>query len=204
VKEILHDFEGVKKTISSMRLASISTFQAKVRQDIASVHLETEFPTEISKIEEKLEKSMTSEGENVIENQVQFLKFMANLKKIIKQAESVKCKPVLNRNNPLEPDVSTDDPEIELMKGELDDLLKWVMKYRRRFSEQELEEFYEELHRVRLMLSYLALSLEIRKRNISLSDRETKFMEYVKRDLEAGTKLSKYVIGRIRDSSLRT
>ncbi len=159
-------------------------------QGIASV--QPEFPTEISKIAEKLRNPITSEDENVIDNQVQFLKFMTKLKNIITQAESVKCRPVLHESNPLETDASADDPEIEVMKSELHDLLQWVMKNRRRFSEQELEEFNEELHRAWLMFSYLVLSLEIRKIKISLSTIETKYMAYVKEKLETGTKLSKY------------
>ena len=158
----------------------------------------TEFSTETSNIETKLERSiLTNEEVNVIENQVQFLKFMAKLKKLIKQAKSVKCRPLAHRNNLSEPEASTDDKEIELMKCELEYLLHWVMKDRERFSQQELEEFNEELHRSWLMLSYLALNSEIRKRKIRLSEKENRYMEYVKENLETGTKLSKYVVCRI-------
>ena len=191
IKAILHDFEGVKKTISSRGAASMRMFGATVRQDIASGHMETEFPAEILNIERKLERLTTSEEQNVIKNQVQFLKFMTKLKEIINQAESVKRGPVYNINYLLQANVSVDDPEIELMKCELDGLLQWVTKDRRRFSEQELEEFNEELHRAWLMLSYLALKLEIRKGKISLSERETRYMAYVTGNLETGAKLSK-------------
>jgi hypothetical protein len=155
--------------------------------------LATEFSTETSNIETKLERSiLTNEEVNVIENQVQFLKFMAKLKKLIKQAESVKWQPLAHRSNLSETEASTDDQEIELMKCELGYLLQWVMKDRKRFSQQELEEFNDELHRSWLMLSYLALSSEIRKRKIKLSEKENKYLEYVKENLETGTKLSKY------------
>ena len=154
---------------------------------IASVSSETGFRSEISKIEEKLEKPLTSEEQNVIENQVQFLKFMSKLENIVKQAESVKC---ITAAHHRKTDSSTDDPEIELMKGELEDLLRWVVE-RRRFSEQELEEFNEELQRAHLMFSYLALSLEIRKRKIELSETETRYMAYVEEKLDPGTKLGK-------------
>jgi hypothetical protein len=101
------------------------------------------------------------------------------LKNIIKQ-------PKIDLEN-----ASSTDREIEIMEGELDDLLQWVMKYRRRFSEQELEEFNEELQRAHLMFSFLALSLEIRKRKIGLSRREIRYMGEVKEILESGTKLGK-------------
>ena len=174
VKAILRDFEEVKKNIYIRSRGSTSTSREKVREAIASINSESEFSSEISKIEEKLQKSMTNEEENVIENQVQFLKFMTKLTKIIKQAES-----------------STDDHEAKLMQDELNALLQWVMKpNRRRFSEQELEEFNEELHRAHLMFSYLALSLEIRKRKVNLSSREGRYMAYVREKIETGSKLN--------------
>ena len=82
------------------------------------------------------------------------------------------------------------------MEWELKDLLQWITnKYRSRFSDQELEEFNEELHRVWLLFSYLALRLEARKRKVSLSDTETRYMEYLKKTLEDGSKLGKCYTG---------
>ena len=190
IKAILKDFEGVKKTISYKRIVP-ATFRETVKQDIRSAHLKIEFPLEISNIEDKLVKKLSTEEQNVIENQVQFLKFMIKLKKVIKRAEPAKSNPFHGLNYYLPSRASTDDPEITLMKCELDSLLEWVMKDRQRFSEQELEEFNDELHRAWLMLSYLAIRLEMRKRNINFSDDEKKYMKYVKTNLEAGTKLSK-------------
>ena len=161
-----------------------------MRQDITTSGLETEFPVEIVDITRTLRGLTSSEEQNVIENQVQFLKFMIKLKEIIKQAESVTTRPVHRRRYFLESDASSDDPEIQLMNSELRDLLQWVMKKRDRFSEQELDDFNEELHRARLMLSYLALTLEIRKKKTTL-DKEAKYLAFVKKTLEAGTKLSK-------------
>ena len=191
IKAILRDFEKVKRTLSSRSSASMITFRAKVRQDIATARLEDEFPTQVINIREKMGKPISSEEQNVIENQVQFLKFMMKLKEIIRQAKSViRPKPVHRYRSLLNFDESTtDDPEIQLMNGELDDLVQWVMKKRDRFSEQELDDFNEELHRAWLMLSYLALRLEIRRKNTSL-DKEAKFLAFVKKTLEAGTKLS--------------
>ena len=188
VKTILKDFEGVKKAISSKRTGSAPMFRATVKQDIRNHQLKIEFPIEISKIEEKLEKPFSIEEQNVIENQVEFLKFMIKLKKVIKESEPVKSNSLVYYFQWRE---RVDDPEITLMKCELDSLLEWVMRDRQRFSEQELEEFNDELHRAWLMLSYLALRLEIRKRNIELSDNETKYMSYLKILFDAGTKFSK-------------
>ena len=190
VKAILRDFEGVKKNISFRGLGSTSTSREKVREGIENINSESEFASEILKIEEKLQKPMTSEEENVIENQVQFLKFMTKLTKVIKQARSVTCRPTSVRRRYNRTDLRNDDPETKLMEDELKALLQWVMKpYRRRFSEQELEEFNEELHRAYVMFSYLALSLEIQKRNVNLSSREVRYLAYVREKIETGTKL---------------
>lgn len=188
VKTILQDFEGVKKTISSKRTCSAIAFRAKLKHDIRNHQLNIEFPIEISKVEEKFEKLLSTEEQNVIENQVEFLKFMIKFKKVIKQSEPVKSNSLVYYFQSRE---RVDDPEITLMKCELDSLLEWVMRDRQRFSERELEEFNDELHRAWLMLSYLALRLEIRKRNIELSDNETKYMSYLKIVFDAGTKFSK-------------
>lgn len=197
VKVILHDFEGVKKAISSRATASISTFRTKIRQDIADAQLATEFPTEILDIERKIRMSiLTGEEQNVIENQVQFLKFITKLQEIINQAELVKHKAIASRSSFLESEQNSgdeensDDEEIDLMKCELKDLLQWVTKYRCRFNDQELEEFNEELHRAWLLFSYLALHLEVRIRKVSLSDTEERYMEYLQKTLGAGSKLS--------------
>ena len=196
VKAILRDFEGVKKNISFRGLGSTSTSREKVRDGIENIKSQSEFAAEILKIEEKLQKPMTSDEENVIENQVQFLKFMTKLKKIVKGARSVRRTPVHRRirSRPNRRHLSTDDHERKLMEDELKALLQWVMKYRRRFSEQELEEFNEELHRAHLMFSFLALSFEIRKRNVNLSSREVGYLAYVREKIETGTKLGKQIV----------
>lgn len=192
VKAILRDFEGVKKAISSRAIAS-STFQTKIRQDIAGANLTTEFPKEILDIESKLRASnLTGEQQNLVENQVQFLKFITKLQQIINQAQSVKRNAILSKRGFLESEEDSDDQEIEWMEWELKDLLQWITKYRFRFSDQELEEFNEELYRVWLLFSYLALRLEARKRKVSLSDTETRYMDYLKKTLEGGSKLGKY------------
>ena len=192
VKAILRDFEGVKKNISFRGLGSTSTSREKMRDGIENIKSESEFAAEILKIEEKLQKPMTSDEENVIENQVQFLKFMTKLKKIVKGATSVRRTTVHRRRN--RSHLSTDDHETKLMEDELKALLQWVMKYRRRFSEQELEEFNEELHRAHLMFSFLALRLGIRKRNVNLSSREVGYLAYVREKIETGTKLGKQIV----------
>lgn len=193
VKKILRDFEDVKNVISRKSYSSTPIFRHKMKQDIANLE---NFPEEILKISGKLESSfLTSEEQNIIENQVHFLTFMTKLKEIIEQAESIKNRPSAARRRHLylEPDPSTeeDDPEIKLMKSELEELLRWVMKFRFRFSEQELEEFNEELQRALLVFTFLTLSLEIRISKISLSEKETRYFEYIKSTLETGTRLSK-------------
>ena len=191
IKAILHDFEGVKRTMSSRSLASTSTFRGKVTQDISAMAFDGEFSKEIITIETNLRKAMSREDENIIENQVQFLKFLIKLKKMIANAESVKRRPAHRRKDDSESAENNCDEEIEIMKSELTDLLSWVMKTRSRFSEQELDDFNEELYRAWLMFSYLTLSFEIRRSRIRLSDDENQCMAYVKENLDSGSKLSK-------------
>ena len=166
-------------------------FREKVTQDISATTFDDAFSTEISKIKENLKKVMTSEEENIIENQVQFLKFLIKLKKMIANAEAVKRRPARRRKDDSESAENDCDEEIEIMKSELTDLLNWVMKTRSRFSEQELDDFNEELYRAWLMFSYLTLSFEIRRSRIRLSDDESQYMAYVKETLDSGSKLGK-------------
>ncbi|XP_028413341.1 NFX1-type zinc finger-containing protein 1-like isoform X2 [Dendronephthya gigantea] len=203
VKKILRDFEDVKMAIS--RQSSTPIFCEKIKRDIAAHELETQFPTEVLKIKEKLRlrryppQNLTNEEQNIIENQVQFLKFMTKLKDVMVQAKSIKRKPspLSARGHSLfQLNIGTeaDDQEIKSMKCELAELLRWVMKDRLRFSEQELEDFNEELQRALLMFSYLALTLEIRKSQIILTSDETRYLEYVKKNLgKSGKKLSEEI-----------
>ena len=191
IKAILLDFEKIKTTMYSRSLASTNTFREKVAQDISAMAFYGEFSTEILTIKKKLRKVMTSEEENTIENQVQFLKFLIKLKEMTANAEAVKRISARRRKDDLEFAESTCDEEIEIMKSELKDLLSWVMKTRNRYSEQELADFNEELYRTWLMFSYLTLSFEIRRSRIRLSDDESQCMAYVKENLDSGSKLGK-------------
>ena len=191
IKAILRDFEGVKRTMSSRSLASTSTFREKVTQEISAIAFDDAFSTEIAKVKKNSKNVMTSEEENIIENQVQFLKFLIKLKQMIANAEAVKRRPVRRRKDDSESAENNCDEEIEIMKSELTDLLGWVMKTRSRFSEQELDDFNEELYRAWLMFSYLTLSFEIRRSRIRLSDDESQYMAYVKENLDSGSKLGK-------------
>ena len=74
---------------------------------------------------------------------------MTKLKEVVEQAESFKSKPssafdIYMFHTP-DSGCEADDPEIKSMRCELAELLRWVMKDRLRFSEQELEEFNKEL-----------------------------------------------------------
>ena len=190
VKAILKDFEGVKKAISSSESALMSVFRAEVRKDITSNDLAEKFPTGISKIQQKLANTISKNEQNVIENQIRFLKFMTKLQKIIEDAEAVTRGPYHKYLSRFREGPAC--AEIELMKCELENLLLWVTNDRDRFSDQELEEFNEELQRALLMFTYLALTVELRKRNVALSDRENEAMEYVEEIFETGDKLGTY------------
>ena len=195
IKAILRDFEEVKNAIARGNQDSKKSIGLKIAREIASSKLENEFPTEVERIQLKLQTPyLTTEGVNVIENQVKFLKTLMKMKQITSQAESIANGPRSPRRRALSMFDACDEPEVEIMKNEEAELLTWVMKERARFSDQELEDFNEELLRCRLMFSYLALKLEIRKRNISLSDNDTKCMDYVQKMLNGGQKVCKYIL----------
>ena len=167
----------------------------KVRQDVTSASLESEFPDEVHSITQYVETNftLTKDQQNVVENQVQFLKFMMKLKAILKQAEPVENRYAFLRSYSAGLSFDADGPEIRLLKQELEVLSKWVIKRRDRFSEQELEDFNDELLRAWIFFSNEALKLEIKKRKIDLSDIERKCLAYVNRALDVGMKLGKYM-----------
>ena len=195
VKTILRDFEDVKRTISSANGTTRAAFLMKVRQDVTSASLESEFPDEVHSITQYVETNftLTKDQQNVVENQVQFLKFMMKLKVILKQVEPVENRYAFLKSYSAGLSSDADGPEIRLLKQELEVLSKWVIKRRDRFSEQELEDFNDELLRAWIFFSNEALKLEIKKRKIDLSDLERKRLAYVNGALDVGMKLGKYM-----------
>ena len=84
-----------------------------------------------------------------------------------------------------------EEPEIRALEHEMKVLLEWVMRKRDRFSEQELEDFNDELLRAWIFFSYEALTLEVKKKHVELSDVEKTFLAYLERVLNTGKKLRK-------------
>ena len=190
IKSILQDFENVKRTIETGNMISQpDEFRRKVRDEIEASDLESEFPDEVYEITKAAGTAggLTRDKQNIVENQIQFLKFMTKLKAILKQVERVDNRHYFHRM--LSSNARED--EIALLKHELQMLSKWVMEQRHRFSEQELEDFNDELLRSWIMFSYKALNIEVERRKIELSDLQTSRMEYVKKKLASGKKLSK-------------
>ena len=198
VKSILHDFEDVKRVIESgNKILEPMVFLTKVRNEIATANLESEFPDQVYKINTTLQqtrRSLTKDQQNIVENQVQFLKFMMKLKAILKGvSEPVQSRFAFFSSN------TASEPEIELLKYELQSLVKWVMEKRIRFSEQELEDFNEELLYSWILFSYKALKIAKERKNILLSNTlSTTCMEYIKTKLESGKKLSEYQFNKKR------
>ena len=193
VKSILHDFEDVKRVIESgNKILEPMVFLTKVRNEIATANVESEFPDQVYEIETTLQqtrRSLTKDQQNIVENQVQFLKFMMKLKAILKGvSEPVQSRFAFFSSN------TASEPEIELLKYELQSLVKWVMEKRIRFSEQELEDFNEELLYSWILFSYKALKIAKERKNILLSNTlSTTRMEYIKSKLGSGKKLSEYL-----------
>lgn len=154
-----------------------------------------EFSNEANMIKKNIEKTkaLTEDQLNVFENQIQFLKFMMKLKAIIKQVQPKELRGHLHRAHlyPTRLAARNEEPAIGALKHEMEVLLNWVMKKRDRFSEQELEDFNDELLRAWIFFSYKALKLEIKKKEIELSDLEKETLEYLKTVLNPGRKLRK-------------
>lgn len=201
VKKLLADMETVKKKIF-LSESALSTKVLKIYEHSREV---TEFPEAVEEIERSLghRKYLTSDQLNVLENQVQFLKFLQKLQsKIRTELATEKIKTSTARGALLdsvssymerrrEREVSATE-QMKMARArkhlhcEVESLRKWIMKFRVRFSDQELEQFNEELLRVLLLVSYEILKTQLDLKGIDIGTTDTIKMNAIEDALTNG------------------
>ena len=206
VKKLLADMETVKKKI----FLSESALREKVPNIRKDARELTEFPEDVEEIQRSLvgRKYLTSDQLNVLENQVQFLKFLQKLQSKIRTelaTEKIKTTTAggvligsdrFSRLSSLmehrrEHEVSATE-QMKMARTrkhlhcEVESLRKWVMKFRVRFSDQELEEFNEELLRVLLLVSYEILKTQLDLKRIDIGTTDTQKMNAIEDALANG------------------
>ena len=91
------------------------------------------------------------------------------------------------------------DMQIETMvvvnelRTEVSALAGWIGQSRRRFGEQQLEDFNEELLRSLLLFTHKALETQLVNRQANLDDQEKRGLKRIERVLEKGRKLGKCI-----------
>lgn len=197
VKKLLADMETVKKKI----FLSESALREKVPNIRKDARELTEFPEDVEEIQRSLvgRKYLTSDQLNVLENQVQFLKFLQKLQSKIRTelaTENIKTSTAggalfdyMERRRERVVAV-TEQMKVararEHLHYEVESLRKWVMKFRVRFSDQELEEFNEELLRVLLLVSYEILKTQLDLKGIDIGTTDTIKMNAIEDALTNG------------------
>lgn len=201
VKKLLADMETVKKKI----FLSESALREKVPNIRKDARELTEFPEDVEEIQRSLvgRKYLTSDQLNVLENQVQFLKFLQKLQSKIRTELATENIKTSTAGGALFDLVSsymerrrervvavTEQMKVararEHLHYEVESLRKWVMKFRVRFSDQELEEFNEELLRVLLLVSYEILKTQLDLKGIDIGTTDTIKMNAIEDALANG------------------
>lgn len=201
VKKLLADMETVKKKI----FLSESALREKVPNIRKDARELTEFPEDVEEIQRSLvgRKYLTSDQLNVLENQVQFLKFLQKLQSKIRTELATENIKTSTAGGALFDLVSsymerrrervvavTEQMKVararEHLHYEVESLRKWVMKFRVRFSDQELEEFNEELLRVLLLVSYEILKTQLDLKGIDIGTTDTIKMNAIEDALTNG------------------
>ena len=168
VKNILANMEAIKRKIHLSEVVRNQRFP-EINRNLLEL---TEFADEVKTIRRSCDRDLTEDQLNVIENQIHFLKFLQKLKVMVE-----------NEFGKLQME-STDEEEL---RREIKSLKEWIMKFRLRFSEQELEEFQEELLRACLLLNYRILKCQLRDRRLDVGDMDSWVLEGIEKAL-AGEK----------------
>ena len=157
IKEILADFELIKQKIllgNEQRTQAVNRLRLKVRKI-------EKFPEDQEKLVNSLgRKSLTDEQVNVFENQINLLSCLQTLKAKIEkstEAESERATKSFQSHFFLQETKEDLESMVKQLRGR-------VMEMRVRFSDQELEELWEEMYRTELAvdLKLLKMQLEIR------------------------------------------
>ena len=177
IKKILTDFERVKQ--------KILLGKARREQETTRLRLKVEkideFPDDKKDIFKLLDlKNLTDEQVNVIENQISFLSFLQQLKVMINKGEEIeRTRPKSYESKFLLQQTKED------LESKLEQLRKRVMRFRVRFSDQELEELNEEMYRTQLLIDFRMLKMQLDIRGIKLGSTDSMKVDSVKRALDS-------------------
>ena len=191
IKKILADFERIKQ--------KILLGKGRRDQETARLRLKVEnidkFPEDKEDIIRSLDrKNLTDEQVNVVENQISFLTFLQQLMVEIAKGEEAEKAAVKSFESRVLLWETKEDLESKVKQ-----LRKRVMKYRVRFSDQELEELNEEMHRTQLLIDFRMLKMQLEIRGTKLGATDTVKVDFVKRALD-----SENTIGKRTEQSMNT
>ena len=191
IKKILADFERIKQ--------KILLAEGRREQEVARLKMKVqkidEFPGDTEDIIKSLDhKNLTDEQVNVIENQINFLTFLQQLKVMIdKGEETERTRPKSYKSMLLVQETKED------LESKVEQLRKRVMRIRTRFSDQELEELNEEMHRTQLLIDFRILKMQLDIRGVKLG-----VADAVKVDIVQHTLDSENTIGKRTEQSIKT
>jgi len=178
IKKILADFERIKQKIllgEGRRDQETTRLRLKVEKI-------DEFPKDKKDIIRSLDrKNLTDEQVNVVENQISLLTLLQQLK--------VELRSVLPLLLSLEKSYESRFLLREIkedLESKVEQLRKRVMGYRVRFSDQELEELNEEMHRTQLLIDLTMLEMQLAIQDIQLGVIDDREVSFVKEAFESG------------------
>ena len=183
IKKILADFERVKQKIL---LGKVRREQETTRLRLKVEKID-EFPDDKKDILKLLDlKNLTDEQVNVIENQISFLTFLQQLKVMIdKGEEAERTRPKSYESRFLLQETKED------LESKVEQLRTRVMRFRVRFSDQELEELNEEMYRTQLLIDFRMLKMQLDIRGIKLGSTDAMKVDSVKRTLDSENRIGK-------------
>ena len=191
IKKILADFERIKQ--------KILLGKGRRDQETARLRLKVEnidkFPEDKEDIIRSLDrKNLTDEQVNVVENQISFLTFLQQLMVEIAKGEEAEKAAVKSYESRVLLWETKEDLESKVKQ-----LRKRVMEYRVRFSDQELEELNDEMHRTQLLIDFRMLKMQLEIRGTKLGTTDAVKVDFVKRALD-----SENTIGKRTERSMNT
>ncbi len=172
VKKILADFEQIKQKIlleKGQRDQKVARLTLKV-QEIG------QFPKDKNKLNRWLDRShLTDDHINLMESQISFLYFLQTLKADIDHFETKELLQETKKD----------------LESKVQQLRECVMRYRVRFSDQELEELNEEMHRTQLLVDFRMLKMQLDIRDIKLGVTDTVEVNFVEEALDSEKTIGK-------------
>jgi len=183
IKKILADFERIKQKIL-LGKGRRDQETARLRLKVEKID---EFPDDKKDIIKSLDhKNLTDEQVNVVENQINFLTFLQQLKVVIvKGEEAEQARPKSYESRFLLQETKED------LESKVEQLRKRVMRFRVRFSDQELEELNEEMYRTQLLIDFRMLKMQLDIRGIKLGVTDTVKVDLLKTALDSEKPIDK-------------